>query len=73
MNTTTNELRLLAATSAMAADFLPLPDELQGAAKKKLAGKSSTHVSFTSGGKLSKWAAGQRKKETENGKRFSAA
>jgi hypothetical protein len=41
--------------------YLPVPNELQGAAEKKLAGKDEAFVSLTSGGKLSKWAAKQRK------------
>jgi hypothetical protein len=38
-----------------------LPGELQGAACRALGGRSETHVSKTSGGRLSKWAAGRRK------------
>jgi hypothetical protein len=39
-----------------------VPKELEPAAKKKLAGKDEAYISLTSGGKLSKWAAGERKK-----------
>jgi hypothetical protein len=38
-----------------------LPDDLQGAGRRALGGRSETHVSKTSGGRLSKWAAGRRK------------
>ena len=38
-----------------------LPDDLQGAARRKLAGRSEAHASRTSGGRLSKWAAKRRK------------
>jgi len=35
--------------------FVPVPDELDRAARRKLNGKKSAQVSFTSGGNLSKW------------------
>ena len=38
-----------------------LPDDLQGAARRALGGRSEAYVSKTSGGRLSKWAAGRRK------------
>jgi hypothetical protein len=38
-----------------------LPDDLQGAARRALGGRSETHISKTSGGRLSRWAAGRRK------------
>ena len=41
--------------------YEPVPEELRVAAEKKLAGKDEAYVSLTSGGKLSKWAAKQRK------------
>lgn len=41
--------------------YTKVPKELETAAKKKLAGKDEAFVSLTSGGKLSKWAAKQRK------------
>ena len=41
--------------------YTEVPKELETAAKKKLAGKAEAYVSLTSGGKLSKWAAKQRK------------
>jgi hypothetical protein len=43
--------------------FTPIPKELNQAAEKKLAGKDSAMVSLTSGGKLSRWAAAERKKK----------
>ena len=42
-------------------DYQPVPKELEPAAKKKLASKDEAYVSLTSGGKLSRWAAKQRK------------
>ena len=41
--------------------FTPVPPELTRAAKLKLAGQKQTIVSRNSGGKLSKWAASQRR------------
>jgi ABC-type enterochelin transport system substrate-binding protein len=41
--------------------FTPIPEELEHAAEAKLKGQDSAMVSLTSGGKLSKWAAKQRK------------
>ncbi|HML23557.1 MAG TPA: hypothetical protein PKD09_18010 [Aggregatilinea sp.] len=41
--------------------YIPIPPELNRAARRKLAGHSQATVSLTSGGKLSKWAAKQRK------------
>lgn len=41
--------------------FTPVPDELNHAADRKLGGKDRAVVSKTSGGKLSRWAAKQRK------------
>jgi len=38
-----------------------LPPKLETAAQKKLAGSMEAHVSLTSGGKLSGWAAKRRK------------
>ncbi len=43
--------------------YIPIPEELNVAAEKKLAGKDEAYVSLTSGGKLSKWAAKQRAKQ----------
>lgn len=52
-----NELK----SSLQERGYEPVPKELESAAKKKLAGKDEAYVSLTSGGKLSKWAAKQRK------------
>lgn len=41
--------------------FTPVPQELEHAAERTLAGKDRSVVSKTSGGKLSRWAAKQRK------------
>ncbi|TGE35911.1 hypothetical protein E4K67_22610 [Desulfosporosinus fructosivorans] len=49
-------------------DFMPLPEELESAAQKKLAGKPEAMVSLTSGGKLSKWASEQRRKKGKSGR-----
>ncbi len=48
--------------------YEPVPPELETAAKKKLAGKDEAHVSLTSGGKLSKWAAQKRKNKRKMAK-----
>lgn len=42
--------------------YTPIPDGLLRAAKKKLAGRREATVSLTSGGKLSRFAAAERKK-----------
>lgn len=42
-------------------DYVMLPPEMVPAAQKKLAGRNDAMVSLTSGGKLSRWAAGKRK------------
>ena len=41
-------------------DYALVPPDLVRAAAVKLAGKEETTVSLTSGGKLSRWAAGKR-------------
>lgn len=43
--------------------YTPVPGNLQNAASRELAGRSSTFVSKHSGGKLSKWSASERKKK----------
>lgn len=40
--------------------YEPVSPELERAAARKLAGKDEATVSLTSGGKLSRWAAGKR-------------
>lgn len=64
---TEEERRLLAR-----AGYIPLPEELIQAARRKLAGKKEAQVSLTSGGELSKWAAEQRKKKREQRKKAKA-
>jgi len=51
------------AIKAIKAEYRTLPPSLQNAAKRKLKGRNSAYVSKTSGGKLSKWAAQERKKK----------
>ena len=41
--------------------YEPVPEELNRAAKRKLAGEKEAYVSLTSGGKLSRWATQKRK------------
>ncbi|MFZ3171935.1 MAG: hypothetical protein WA118_08150 [Carboxydocellales bacterium] len=63
MNTT--ELPTSRMAELMQMGYEPVPKELQSAASKKLAGKSEVTVSLTSGGKLSRWAAGKRKEKQQ--------
>jgi hypothetical protein len=49
------------ATHPLRPGYEVLPDDLQAAAGRKLGGRSEAYVSKTSGGKLSRWAAGRRK------------
>lgn len=59
--------------SLMRQGYEPIPEELNQAAKIKLAGEKEAYVSLTSGGKLSRWAAKKRrarnKKARESRKR----
>lgn len=50
-------------------EYEPVPEGLNRAARRKLAGKSEAHVSFNSGGKLSKWAAKKRKGKSKHAKK----
>jgi hypothetical protein len=64
LNIDTGELRRITKENEeelARAGFVQVPFELAYAARFKLAGKDSAQVSLTSGGKLSKWAAQQRK------------
>lgn len=70
MNPGTNEVRNFPVGMDAAPGFEPLPEELQPAAKKALAGKNSVVISKTSGGKLSRWAAGKRKKKLQAAKAY---
>ena len=47
-------------------DYMQVPQELQSAAEKKLAGKPEATVSLASGGKLAKWASEQRKSKRKS-------
>ena len=63
------DLRPQTRKELLMAGYREVPEELEQAAKKKLAGQKEAMVSLTSGGKLSKWAAGERKKERETAKK----
>lgn len=67
MNCDTGDLRNKAGLEDVAEEFMKrftrLPEELEEAAKRKLNGSNRAFVSLTSGGKLSKFAAGERKKK----------
>lgn len=66
MNPNTNEIRMFHDEIPEAfkeKGWKPLPTDLQRAAKKALKGKKSVVISKNSGGKLSRWAAGQRQKD----------
>jgi len=43
------------------AGYEPVPEELNRAARRKLAGRKEAQVSLISSGKLSRWAAKRRK------------
>ncbi len=64
MNPNTNHLMALPEDMVAPAGYIPLPEELEHAAKVKLAGKSEATVSKNSGGKLSNWAKDKRKKKS---------
>jgi len=53
--------------------FTPIPPELQSAAERKLNGRGSVSVSKHSGGKLSRWAAVERKKKRKAQKKARRA
>lgn len=61
MNCDTGHLVRLGENEIPPVGYEPVPDNLLRAANKKLAGKNEAYVSLTSGGKLSRWAAKQRK------------
>ena len=50
-------------------EYIQVPEELNRAARRKLNGKSEAYVSLTSGGKLSSWAAKQRKNKRQMAKK----
>ena len=47
-------------------DYMLIPQELESAAERKLAGKPEAMVSLTSGGKLSSWASEQRRSKRKS-------
>jgi len=53
--------------------YMPIPLQLEEAANRKLKGRKEAKVSLTSGGKLSRFAASERKKRKrwKKYKRFS--
>ncbi len=67
MNCDTGELRRMANLEDEPEEFRKIftrvPEELEEAAKRKLNGSNRAFVSLTSGGKLSKFAAKERKKK----------
>ena len=67
MNCDTGELRRMAnledESEAFKEMFTRVPEELEEASKRKLNGSNRAFVSLTSGGKLSKFAAKERKKK----------
>lgn len=69
MNPDTNELRRADGIREMMGlkkkGFLPVPKELERAARLKLGKKKKVVVSKTSGGKLSRWAAKKRKRRVK--------
>lgn len=48
-------------TAEKRADYVEVPKGLDRAARRALKGRSETHISLTSGGKLSRFAAEKRK------------
>lgn len=48
-------------TNLQAQGYLKVPAYLTNAARRKLRGQAEATVSLKSGGKLAKWAAGERK------------
>lgn len=67
MDVDTGELRRIATEldeeQAIQDGLEPVPQHLNRAARRKLGKNKTAKVSLTSGGKLSKWAAGKRKKK----------
>ena len=63
---------ILKKDSEKAKKYTPVPKSLEEAAKKKLAGKNEAMVSLTSGGKLSRWAAHDRREKKRKKARKNA-
>lgn len=61
MNCDTGHLKSFPADYPISIGFTRLPEDLEPAARTVLAGRDEAQVSLTSGGKLSKWAAKERK------------
>ena len=57
----TTGLSAAALSNLQAQDYLKVPAHLTNAARRKLRGQAEATVSLKSGGKLAKWAAGERK------------
>jgi hypothetical protein len=76
MDTSTNHLvspeRFQHMDPAAARSYTPVPKHLRPAAMRKLAGRREAHVALHSGGKLSVWAAEQRRQQRKAAKRNSA-
>lgn len=61
MNVDTGHLIKLLPDTKPPEGYLEVPKEMNNAVQKVLKGKQEANVSLTSGGKLSTWAAQQRK------------
>ena len=75
MNPDTGHLKALDEETAKSLEegYEKVPEELNRAARRKLNGRSDAHVSLTSGGKLSKWAAQKRKNRNKMAKQSRKA
>lgn len=69
MNADTGHLIRMQKDAQMPDGYQFLPEDLLGSSRKKLAGKSEAYVSLSSGGKLSKWAAGKRRQKRKMAKK----
>lgn len=61
MNVNTGHLIAIQEGQVIPEGYIQVPTELQAAANRKLNGAREAMVSLGSGGKLSRWARGQRK------------
>ena len=68
MNTSTNHIVDPLTFRGTMDGYEPVPQNLTRAGRRVLAGKAEATVSKNSGGKLSKWAARQRKKKNQMAK-----
>jgi hypothetical protein len=62
---TTEDERIFQMRELEETGYTLVPQGLEAAAKRKLSGKTEATVSLNSGGKLSKWAAQERKKKRQ--------